>query len=748
MGLREDALNYHSAGKPGKVEITPTKPLATQYDLSLAYSPGVAEPCREIAADPDASFMYTARANLVAVITDGTAVLGLGDIGPEASKPVMEGKSVLFKKFAGIDSVDLEIRRSSIDQFVDTVAALEPSFGGINLEDISAPACFEIEERLKARLSIPVMHDDQHGTAIITTAALQNAIHLTNRDIKTVQLVVIGAGAAALACTRLFVQSGVRREHIVMLDKDGVIRSNHEFATDRDITTLSEALRGADVLLGLSVGNIIKPEDLKEMAPDPILFTLANPDPEIDPTVAQRVRPDAIIATGRSDATNQVNNVLGFPYIFRGALDVGAREINEEMKLAAAQAIAELAREPVPDTVSRAYGEQLSGFGRAYLIPKPLDPRLLTTIAPAVARAAIQTGVARYPITDWPQYEAELLERVGTGQKLITGIINRARQAPQRVVYPEALDYEVLKGADLAASQDIAVPILIGPPHRIADLIRQHDLSNLTDALILDPEQEDELRTTYAAAYLARRHRRGVTEAIAEQQMREYGYFAAAMVAQGDAEAMVSGRTRPYPQTIRPALQTIGTAPGTGHVCGLYVVNTRRGLYFFADTTVNVDLSDDTLLDIISLTVNRVRSFEIEPSVALLSYSNFGSSPGEEPERMARVAARARNEFPGLVVDGEIQANVALDPELLRQRYPFSPLATHPVNTLIFPNLSSGSIAHKMMETIGNGELIGPILSGMARPVHVLQMGATAREILHMTAIAVTDAQRQESTPT
>lgn len=764
MSLKDEALRYHRDGTPGKLEITPTKPLTTQYDLSLAYSPGVAEPCRAIAEDPDASFEYTARANMVAVVTDGSAVLGLGNIGPEASKPVMEGKSVLFKRFAGVDSVDLELKRESIDGFIDTVAALEPSFGGINLEDIKAPECFEIEARLKERMNIPVMHDDQHGTAIITGAALFNACEIAGKSPKDLNVVVIGAGAAALACTRFFISLGVRREKIVMFDKDGVLRADSDrdlgpaaaFATSREIESLDDALDGADVLLGLSAANIVSPEQIARMAAKPIVFALANPDPEIDPEIARTARPDLIIATGRSDTANQVNNVLGFPYIFRGALDVGAREINDEMKVAAAKAIAALAREPIPEAVSRVYaGEHLS-FGPEYLIPKPLDPRLITTIAPAVARAAIETGVARRTITDWPQYEARLLERVGMGQKLITGIIAEARRAPQRVVFPEALDYEVLKAAEMAAAQGIAHPILLGPVTEIRGRINRHHLANLQEAVIMDPMAEGDRVERFAASLFRKRQRRGMTLYNARRLLQEYDYFAAALVEAGEADAMVSGRTRPYPQVIRPALHVIGTAihpmatgsspRDRGRVAGMYVVNTRRGTFFFADTTVNENPDLDTLMDIIDLTVERVRGFDVEPVVALLSYSNFGSAPGEQATRMAEATKRAKERFPDITIDGEIQANVALDPELLAENYPFSDLVGKRVNTFIFPNLSSGNIAYKLLARLGGGELLGPILSGMAKPVHTLQLGAEAREILQITALAVTDAQRYSAT--
>lgn len=762
MGLKEDALAYHGGGRPGKLEIRATKPLSTQYDLSLAYSPGVAEPCREIAADPDASFAYTSRANLVAVITDGTAVLGLGNIGPAASKPVMEGKAVLFKRFAGIDSVDLEITRESVDQFVDALAAMEPSFGGINLEDIKAPECFEIERRLKERLEIPVMHDDQHGTAIIAGAALLNALEIAGKEPEQVRIVVIGAGAAAIACSRFFVSLGVRRDHIRMFDKDGLVHDGRtdlapaiaEFAvpaeegSSAESVTIGAALQGADVMLGLSVGGIVSAEDIAGMAPDPVILALANPDPEIDPDLARTTRPDAIIATGRSDTPNQVNNVLGFPYIFRGALDVGAREINDEMKIAASRAIAALAREPVPETVSRVYSDTGLAFGREYILPKPLDPRLITTIAPAVAQAAIQTGAARRSIPDRPEYEAELLERVGMGQKLVTAVIARARRAPRTVAFPEAEDYEVLKAAEMAATQGIASPVLIGDTGRIAALVEEHGLTALRAAPRLDPVTDETRRCRFAEAYHERRRRRGVTRDLAERLMLEHDYFADALLKAGEVDAVVSGRTRPYPKVLRPALQTIGTNGTVDHVSGLYVVSTAGGTYFFADTTVNVDPDVPAFLDIIGLTIERVRDFDIEPVLALLSYSNFGSAPGEQASRMAEVTERAKERFPEVVLDGEIQANVALDPALIAVNYPFSPLAGRRVNTLIFPNLSSGNIAYKLLAQLGGGELIGPVLSGLARPVQILQMGASAREILQMTAIAVLDAQRHESTPT
>lgn len=753
MSLRDDALAYHGPEKPGKLEIIATKPLSTQYDLSLAYSPGVAEPCREIAEHADRSFLYTARANLVAVISDGSAVLGLGNIGPEAAKPVMEGKAVLFKKFAGIDSVDLELRRESIDAFVETIACLEPSFGGINLEDIKAPECFEIESRLKRRMAIPVMHDDQHGTAIISGAALVNGLELAGKTPAEVNVVVLGAGAAAIACARFYLTLGVQRRNIVMIDKEGVLRNDGgrelgymaEFATDRAVSDLAAALRGADVLLGLSAGNIVNPAMVRSMADNPIIFAMANPDPEIGYAEARAARDDLIMATGRSDTPNQVNNVLGFPYIFRGALDVGAREINDRMKVAAAEAIAGLAREPVPEAVSRVYTDANLRFGREYLIPKPLDPRLITTIAPAVARAAIETGVARTTITDWPQYEARLLERVGLGQKLITGVIGQARRAPKRVVFPEAEDYEVIKAAQIAAGQGIADPILLGRRDKIDQLIQQHGLELLERHTIIDPTADKERARRYAELYFDARQRRGVTYRDALQTMQNRNYFGAAMVNTGEADAMVSGRVQAYSRVIKPALQIIGMDTTTRRVAGMYLVNTRHGTYFFADTTVNIDPDVAALLDIVGLTARTVRRFNLEPVIAVISHSNFGSVDSAEAVKAAEVVKRSRRRYPGLIIDGELQANVALDNELLAKTYPFSKLVGHQVNTLVFADLSPGNVAYKLLGQLGDAELIGPILMGMKKPVHVLQMGSNAREIVNVVALAVAEAQGTEA---
>ena len=749
----EDALRYHEAHPAGKIQVVPSKPLSTQYDLSLAYSPGVAEPCRAIAARPDDAYRYTAKGNLVAVVSNGTAVLGLGNIGPLASKPVMEGKAGLFKKFAGIDVFDIEIDADDPVAFVDTVARLQPTFGGINLEDIRGPECFFIERELRERCSIPVMHDDQHGTAIITGAALINALLLVEKKIEEIRLVVLGAGAAAIACTRFYVTLGVRRERIIMVDADGVLRQGRvdpdspqaEFATDLDVSDFAHAIRGADVLLGLSVGNIVTAEHIRTMARAPVIFALANPEPEIAYAVARAARDDAIVATGRSDTPNQVNNVLGFPYIFRGALDVGARDINDGMMIAATLALAQLAREPVPEAVLRAYGEEGLTFGSDYLIPKPFDPRLLTTVAPAVARAAMESGVARHAIDDWAHYEVELLERVGVGQKVVSGIINRARKSIQRVIFAEADDYSVLKAAEIVVQQEIAEPILLGRLHVIDKLIAEHQLVGLDGCQRFDPRTDPEQSQRYATALFQRRQRKGVTYRDARRLMRDRNYFGAAMVNAGDADAMVSGRTKEYPKIVRPALEVIGTATEQGRVAGMYIVQAAGGVYFFADTTVHVEPTVEQLVEIIGMSAATVRFFNIEPVIAVLSHSNFGSTRSDEAERMREVVRLAKERYPDLVIDGEIQANIALDNELLSRLYPFSTIAGKAANTLIFPNLSSGNIAHKLLGSIGGAELIGPVLMGLRRPVHVLQLGATVREIVNMAAFAAMEAASRRS---
>ncbi len=747
---RDEALRYHAEGKPGKIEVIPTKPVSSQYDLALAYSPGVAEPCREIAADADASYRYTAKGNLVAVVTNGSAVLGLGNIGARAAKPVMEGKGVLFKRFAGIDVFDLEVECDDPAAFIEIVRSLEPTFGGINLEDIKSPECFSIEEELRRRCSIPVMHDDQHGTAIISGAALLNGLALQEKRIQDARIVMLGAGAAALACAKFYLLMGARRENIVVVDREGVVRQGEveaadvraPFATGRPLRTLAEALEGADVLVGLSVAGIVQPAHLARMAPRPIVFALANPDPEIGYDAALSSRADAIVATGRSDWPNQVNNVLGFPFIFRGALDVGARGINEEMKLAAARALADLAREPVPDAVTRAYAGTELRFGREYIIPKPLDPRLLTTVAPAVARAAMESGVARRAITDWHQYEVELLGRVGIDQKLVTGIVNRARREPKRVVYAEADTYNVLKAAQLARDQGMAEPVLLGNRTRIEALIRDHQMEGLDGCEVLDPAAEEAMLEEYARLLYEKRQRKGVTLYDARKSMTDRNYFGCAMLARGRVDALISGMTKEYPKIIRPALQVIGPQRGVRKVAGMYIVNSSRGVYFFADTTVNLNPSVEDLVDIIGLTARTVRFFDVEPVVAMLSYSNFGSTRAQESEACRDAVEAAKSRYPGLAIDGEMQANIAIDAELLAETYPFSSLVGRQVNTLIFPNLSAGNIAYKLLHEIGGAEVIGPVLMGMARPVHILQLGSSVREIVNMTALAVVEAQR------
>jgi malate dehydrogenase (oxaloacetate-decarboxylating)(NADP+) len=747
---REDALNYHTQGKPGKIEVIPTKPLSSQLDLALAYSPGVAEPCKEIEADKENVYKYTAKGNLVAVISNGTAVLGLGDIGPEASKPVMEGKGVLFKKFAGIDVFDIEIDEKDPKKLIQIIKSLEPTFGGINLEDIKAPECFEIETTLKKEMKIPVMHDDQHGTAIISGAALLNALEVVGKKIEEIKLVVNGAGASAVSCTRFYMILGVKRENIVMCDKEGAIRMDRpdlddiksEFATHRDIHTLTDALSGADVFLGLSAGNIVSGEQIKVMAPNPIVFALANPDPEIPYEIAKAAREDIIMATGRSDYPNQVNNVLGFPYIFRGALDVRATAINEAMKLAAAKAIAKLAKEPVPEIVNKAYGDNKLAFGPTYLIPKPFDPRLITTIAPAVAKAAMESGVAKTMITDWDAYELELQERIGIDQRLMSRVISRAKKDPKRVVFAEADNVKILKAAQMIRDEKIAIPILLGNEEKIMALIEENKL-DLNEAIIIDTYKSLDKLQEYGAVLYKKRQRKGITPKEAIRLMRDRNYFGAMMVELGEADALISGLTKDYPKTILPSLHVIGVKPGIDRVAGMYIMNTDKGPYFFADTTVNLNPSAEELVEIIGLTANGVKFFDIEPRVAVLSYSNFGSAKGETANKTAKAATLAKKKYPELIIEGEMQANVALNEEIQKENYPFSALIGKKANTLIFPDLSSGNIAYKLLSEIGNAEAIGPVLLGMNKPVHILQLGSSIREIVNMVAIAVVDAQTE-----
>ncbi|MDO9552238.1 MULTISPECIES: NADP-dependent malic enzyme [Rhodonellum] len=749
---REDALNYHTQGKPGKIEVVPTKPLSSQIDLALAYSPGVAEPCKEIAADKENVYKYTAKGNLVAVITNGTAVLGLGDIGPEASKPVMEGKGVLFKKFAGIDVFDIEIDEKDPLKLIQIIKSLEPTFGGINLEDIKAPECFLIETTLKKEMNIPVMHDDQHGTAIISGAALINALEVVDKKLENIKLVVLGAGAAAVSCTRFYISLGVNPENIVICDKEGVIRADRHdlddikraFATNRDIHTLSDALTGADVFLGLSAGNVVTAEQIQLMGPNPIVFALANPDPEISYELAMSSREDLIMATGRSDYPNQVNNVLGFPYIFRGALDVRATSINEEMKLAATKAIAKLAKEAVPEIVNKAYGDSKLAFGRFYLIPKPLDPRLITTIAPAVARAAMESGVAKTVITDWEAYELELQERIGIDQRLMSRVISRAKKNPKRVVFAEADNIKILKAAQIIRDEKIAIPILLGNTDKIKNLIEENKL-DLSGVTIINPYENEDKLSHFGSVLFEKRKRKGLTAPECYRLMRDRNYFGAMMVQLGEADALISGLTKDYPKTILPSLQVIGIKPGVDRVAGMYIMNTAKGPYFFADTTVNLNPTAEELAEIIGLTASGVKFFDIEPRIAVLSYSNFGSAKGEVASKTAKATEIAKAKFPNLVIEGEMQANVALNEEIQKENYPFSALIGKKANTLIFPDLSSGNIAYKLLSEIGNAEAIGPILLGMNKPVHILQLGSSIREIVNMVAIAVVDAQTQSA---
>ncbi len=748
---KQDALNYHTNGRPGKIEVVPTKVLTSQLDLALAYSPGVAEPCKEIAINKDDVYKYTSKGNLVAVISNGTAVLGLGNIGPEAAKPVMEGKAVLFKKYAGIDSFDIEIAETDPDEFIKIVKALEPTFGGVNLEDIKAPECFKIEQVLREQMNIPIMHDDQHGTAIISSAALLNALELVGKKISDVVMVVNGAGAAAISCARLYLAVGMKRENIIMCDSKGVIRSDRkdldaikaEFATSRKLNTLQEAMKNADVFVGLSKANVLTPDDILAMAKNPIVFALANPDPEITYDLAKKTRQDLIMATGRSDHPNQVNNVLGFPYIFRGALDVRAKGINEAMKLAAVYALANLAKEPVPDSVMMAYNAEKIEFGRDYLIPKPMDTRLITTIAPAVAKAAIDSGVATQSITDWGDYHRQLQKRIGIDQKLINNLIDRAKSSPKRVVFAEAENPKILKAAQIVQDEGIAFPILLGNRQLIERIITEHKLE-LEGCTIIDPREERERDERYAHAYFEKRQRKGVTMIDAHRAIRDRNVFGAMMVDQGEADAFISGLTRDYSKTILPSLQIIGMRPGVKRVAGMYIILHKNGTYFFADCTVNLDPTAEELVDIIGVTARGAKFFEAEPRIAVLSYSNFGSSKGEVPEKTREAVRLAKIKYPGLVIDGEIQANVALNTELQRELYPFSALCKEGANTLIFPNLSSANIAYKLLMEIGGAETIGPVLLGMRKPVHILQLGSSIREIVNMTAIAVVDAQVQE----
>ncbi|MES2874255.1 MAG: NADP-dependent malic enzyme [Bacteroidota bacterium] len=748
---KQDALDYHSQGRPGKIQVVPTKPTNSQRDLSLAYSPGVAEPCLKIADNKDDVYKYTAKGNLVAVISNGSAVLGLGDIGPEASKPVMEGKGLLFKIFADIDVFDLELDTNNIDEFVMIVKALEPTFGGINLEDIKAPECFEIERRLKESMSIPVMHDDQHGTAIISAAALINACELQKKKIEKIKIVVNGAGAAAISCTRLYVSLGAKLENIVMLDRSGVIRKDREnlegtkaeFATSRALSTLADAVKDSDVFIGLSSPDVLTADMLKTMAKNPIVFAMANPNPEIAYELAVKTRKDIIMATGRSDYPNQVNNVLGFPYIFRGALDVRATGINEEMKKAAVFAIAELAKRTVPEAVNLAYNSRNLKFGKDYIIPKPIDFRLITSVSPAVAKAAIESGVARKIITDWEAYNEELKHRLGMDDKILRALTNKAKSSPKRVVFAEADNYKILKSAQIVKDEGIAIPILLGNKERIKQIIADHELE-LDGVEIINPIEEKAISAQFAEYLYKQRQRRGVTLSEAKKLMRDRNYYGAAMVQFGQADALISGLTKDYGTTIKPALQVIGIEERVNRVAGMYMMLTKKGPVFFGDTTVNENPTLEELVDITVLIDKAVKKFNIQPRIAMLSYSNFGSNDGIVPQKVRQAVKVLHQKYPEIIVDGEMQANFAMNPDLLKDNYPFSTLNGAPANVLMFPNLESGNIAYKLLQELGGAEAVGPILLGLKKPVHVLQLDSSVREIVNMVTIAVVDAQTKE----
>ncbi|QMW04420.1 NADP-dependent malic enzyme [Spirosoma foliorum] len=747
---REDALDYHAKGRPGKLEVVPTKEYSTQRDLSLAYSPGVAEPCLAIEANPDDAFKYTAKGNLVAVISNGTAVLGLGNIGPAASKPVMEGKGLLFKIYSDIDVFDLELNTSNIDEFVRTVKILEPTFGGVNLEDIKAPECFEIEERLKKEMNIPVMHDDQHGTAIVSGAALLNALELVEKPIQTAKFVILGAGAAAISCARQYVALGAKHENMVMFDVNGPLRTDRTdlselmlpFATSRDIHSLEDAFADADVFVGLSKGNIVSQDMIRLMAKNAIVFAMANPNPEISYDDAMAARPDIIMATGRSDYPNQVNNVLGFPYIFRGALDVRATEINEAMKLAATYALADLAKKPVPDLVNLAYGESNMVFGRTYILPKPVDPRLLSTVAPAVAQAAMTSGVARLTITDWDAYEQQLARRLGQDNQISRVILTKAKANPKRVVFADAENLKVLKAAQQVRDEGIAFPILLGEQAKIEKLIDENSL-DLGNIPIIDPRSPEQaaLVERFGDLFFEKRKRKGVNATEARKMMNVRNYFGAMMVETGEADALISGLTRSYPDTIRPALQIIGKESGVKKVAGMYILLTKRGPLFFSDTTVNFNPTAEEIVEITELTAQTVERFNIKPRIALVTYSNFGSAKGDDAEKMNRAVELLQQRNPDMIVDGEIQAHLAFNTELLQQNHPFSKLVGEGANTLIFPNLSAANIAYNLMAEAAGFDAIGPILLGIRKPVYVLQLGSSEREIVNMVAIAVVEAQ-------
>lgn len=747
---REQALEYHANGRPGKIEVVPTKEAKTQRDLSLAYSPGVAEPCKEIFKNPEDVYKYTAKGNLVGVISNGTAVLGLGDIGPDASKPVMEGKAVLFKIFADIDVFDIEINEKDPEKFVQIVKSLEPTFGGINLEDIKAPECFYIEQQLKEQMNIPVMHDDQHGTAIISSAAMLNALELQKKKIEKVRFVINGAGAAAMACIQLYVALGARYDNFIVFDKDGVLHVGRtdlgpireKFAVKKSDWTLEKAMKDADVFLGLSVGNVVSQDMVRSMAKNPIVFAMANPDPEISYPDASAVRKDIIMATGRTDYPNQVNNVLGFPYIFRGALDVRAKQINEAMKLAAVRALADLAKTAVPDIVNMAYNQQSMSFGPEYIIPKPLDPRLLAAVAPAVAKAAMESGVAQKSIHNWDAYVVELNKRLGLDNQLMRVIGTKARKGPKRLVFAEADNQKILKAASIIYDEGIAYPILLGDPVKINRIAEQNNI-DLTDLPIIDPrsDENEEKREFYGNLFFKKRQRKGVNAYESKKLMKDRNHFGCMMVETGDADAMLSGLTKNYAEAIRPALQIIGTEEGVKKIAGMYLLLTKKGPLFLADTTVNFNPTAEELADITMMVAKEVRTFNLTPRIAMLSYSNFGSSDSPEARLVAQATKILKQRNPSLIVDGEMQGSMAFNKEILKDNYPFSELVDEEVNVLMFPNLTSGNVTYNLLKEVGGADAIGPILLGLKKPVHVLQLGSSVRNIINMAIVAVVDAQ-------
>ena len=749
---RREALNYHAKPTPGKIKVVPTKKYATQRDLSLAYSPGVAEPCLEIEKDKNNAYKYTAKGNLVAVISNGTAVLGLGNIGPEASKPVMEGKGLLFKIFADIDVFDIEVDTENVEEFIQTVKMIAPTFGGINLEDIKAPEAFEIERRLKEELDIPVMHDDQHGTAIISAAALLNALELSDKKIGDVKIVVSGAGAAAISCTRLYQSFGAQAANIVMLDSKGVIRKDRddltsqkaEFATSRKIDTLDEAMKDADVFIGLSMADIVTPAMLKSMAKNPIVFAMANPDPEIPYQLAVDTRDDIIMATGRSDHPNQVNNVLGFPFIFRGALDVRATKINEAMKKAAVLALANLTKEAVPEQVNLAYNETRLTFSKDYIIPKPFDPRLIAVVPPAVAKAAMESGVAKEPIEDWAKYEEELLNRLGSDNKIVRLLINRAKTNPKRVVFAEADQLTVLKAAQIVHDEGIAMPILLGRKETIKKLMEELEFD--ADVTIIDPksDEEEHRKNEYAEVYWKQRNRRGITKLAAEKLMRERNYYAAMMVNEGDADALISGYSRSYPTVVKPMMELIGMAKGASRIATTNLLMTDIGPLFLSDTAINVNPTAEDLINITRMTNKVVRMFGLEAVIAMVSYSNFGSSTNISATKIRAAVDHLHENYPELNVDGELQTDFALNKEMRQDIFPFSKLNGKKVNTLIFPNLDAANITYKLLKELNKADSIGPIMMGMRKPVHILQLDASVDEVVNMAAVAVVDAQEKQ----